>query len=103
MSMIPTSPMKITALAAICHGGPVRARPGGAGPGYAETPKTSAAARMVKIFPLAHRYGVDVTTSPDHTARPARSALPGALDVAGASALARYRAEHSRPAALDAR
>src|SRR5690242_11905757 len=59
----------------------------------AKRAKTSAAARTVKLSPLTHRYGVDVTTSPDHTARPASSALLGALDVAGASALARYRAE----------
>ena len=47
----------------------------------------------MKLSPLTHRYGVDVTTSPEHTARPASSRTPGALDVVGASALARYRAE----------
>jgi hypothetical protein len=58
---------------------------------HARTPQTP---RRSLTDHQSARYEKAVTEStPDHTARPASSALPGALDVVGISALARYRAE----------
>lgn len=54
--------------------------------------KTRAAARAVKLSPSTHRRGVERATATEPRHAPGSIRSPGALDVAGASALARGQA-----------